>query len=51
MVLAAKKYGVLDHLTEDAVPAKHDIEWCTIDLILKMWIYGPMIMDPAKMVL
>jgi histone deacetylase 1/2 len=53
--LAVEEYGVLDHLTSDAAPAIPDVEWRTIDSILKRWIYGSisrelvgMIMDTSK---
>jgi hypothetical protein len=55
--LAVEECGVLDHLIEDAAPTKPNLEWCTIDLILKRWIDGSisheltgMIIDPIKMV-
>uniref|UniRef100_A0ACD5Z362 Uncharacterized protein n=1 Tax=Avena sativa TaxID=4498 RepID=A0ACD5Z362_AVESA len=40
MELGVAEYGVLDHLLSDATPSSLDIEWHTIDLILKRWIYG-----------
>jgi hypothetical protein len=55
MVLAVKEYGILDHLTEDVVLAKHDIEWRShpqnVDLRPHLPGADGMIMDPAKMVL
>jgi hypothetical protein len=54
MELVVEEYGVLDQLREDTASATPNLEWRTIDLILKRWIYGSIsseltAMDHAKM--